>query len=544
MYRRYHPRRTRPLTFTRLVAGVTVGGLLLWFVVSKGGQVVDFFRGSHVVVASNEEANARLSALMADLGGDKARLLDLAMHEQERLGWIADPLARTRVRTIMVARLVDLGQWEEAAKLIPSIMGSLSAEELDRLAAAADRHKDFARGQSLDRRLQQLLLSGTENTDMLLRSLRRSAESCIAANKQDEAVKIISQLDAPGVLARLSSPDLAAEAAALQMVRAGVSEVQEPVLQLVRNILESAKWPACPVAAHLMLDEVNNTLRDNPGLSATALKEIEDKLLRCRSLMMEFPDKEHRMADCYALLGEVRNRLGDYDGCSQALSLASAFAESQGVLTPEMELKLHRVRTHANETSGDEESAVRDHKWLLDHETDPAQVFRSLAYLTDHCEGSERAKMLERCWSFLDANPRIAQANPEVRPKVAETLIDYYKAKGDYTDAIKWLRVNRDLVEAANPDITNGLSLKAKYDLALAMRKAKQDTSASAALYQICESIENMDADAREKLNAAAPRLYKDAVREYARTRYIMGDTARAKSWAKKIDEGLPDKER
>ena len=76
------------------------------------------------------------------------------------------------------------------------------------------------------------------------------------------------------------------------------------------------------------------------------------------------------------------------------------------------------------------------------------------------------------------------------------------------------------------------------------LRKAKQDGSASAALYQICEAIEKMSDADRQKLDAAAPKLYRDAVREYARTRYIMGDNARAKAWVKKIKEGLPDRER
>lgn len=76
------------------------------------------------------------------------------------------------------------------------------------------------------------------------------------------------------------------------------------------------------------------------------------------------------------------------------------------------------------------------------------------------------------------------------------------------------------------------------------LRKAKQDGPASAALYQICEAIEKMSEADRDKLDAAAPKLYRNAVREYARTRYIMNDTARAKAWVKKIKEGLPDKER
>ena len=544
MYPRYRrPRRGNPL-LPKIAIGIIGFSLLLWLLFAKGGSVADYFRGERVVVASSDEANATLTRLLGDLYGDKARLLDLAANERTRLGWLHDNETRNRVRWLLVSRLIDNDLWAEAAKLIPEILPTAGVEALDRIAAAAAEHKDLDLEQKADRRLQEVLLKSPQDTDLLLLSIRRAADGCIAAGKNDDAVRIISVLDGPAVMARLNTQELSIQAADLQMLRASVCEVKEPVLQQVRNILEKAKWPACEAAAHLMLDEVANTLRDNPRLGNAGLKELEEKLLQCRKIMMEFPDRHHRMPDCYRLLGDLRIRLGDYDGCAQALSLASAFIEGYGEMTPKMELELRRVKAKANLARGAEEDCVQDHRWLLDHETEPAETFKAIAYLIDHTEGAERAKMLERCWTFMDANPKIAQANGGARFKVAEALVEHYSDKQDYPNAIKWLRINRDITEAANPDLTNGKALQAKYDLALVLRKAKQDGSASAALYQVCETIEKMgDAD-RKKLDAAAPKLYRNAVREYARTRYIMNDTARARAWVKKIKEGLPDKER
>ena len=544
MYRRYHSPRKGNALLPKLAFGIIVFSLLLWLLFAKGGSISDYFRGERVVVASSDEANATLNRLLGDLYGDKAHLLDLAVNERSRLGWINNRETQGRVRWLLVTRLIENDLWTEAAALVPEIMPVATVDGLDRIAAAAAAHKDFGLEQKVDRSLQEQLLKTPQNTDLLLRSIRRASEGCIASGRNDEAVRIISVLDGPAVMARLNTPELAVEAASLQMLRADVCEVKDPVLQQVRNILEQAKWPACEAAAHLMLDEVSNTLRDNPRLNNAGLKGLEEKLLQCRKIMMEFPDHAHRMPDCYRLLGDLRIRLGDYEGCARALSMAEAFIQGYGEMTPRMELDLRRVRTRANVARGAEEESVQDYKWLLDHETEPAETFKAIAFLIDHTEGAERAKLLERCWTFMDANPDIAKANAAARFKVADALVEHYTAVPDYPNAIKWLRINRDIIESANPDLTNGKTLQAKYNLALVLRKAKQDGSASAALYQVCETIEKMSDDDRAKLDAAAPKLYRNAVREYARTRYIMNDTARAKAWVKKIKEGLPDKER
>ena len=544
MYSRFRPTRKNNYMLPKLAIGLIIVSLLLWVLMTRNGSDDGTSQGGQDTNASSYEANGTLTRLLDDLCGDKAHLLELADNFQTRTGWIGNQDTQQQLRALLVSRLVDNDLWAEAAKMIPGILNVVSVGTLDRLADAANAHKDFELEQKIDRRLQEVLLKSPADTPLLLSSIRRAAEACIAAGHHDEAIKIISVLDGPAVMTRINTQTLAAEAADLQMLRASVSEVKEPVLQQARNILDKAKWPSCPAASRLMLDEVANTLRDNPNLKGPALKELEAKLLRCRSLMMEFPDPDHRMPECYRLLSDLRTRLRDFDGSTKALELAAAFMESYGELSPQMELELYRVRSKAALAAHNEEKLEECYRWLMEHETDPAGTFTAMAYLIDHTEGEERAKLLERTWTFLDANPRIAQANGTARAKVAQALVEHYAAQEEYAKAIKWLRINRDLAEAANPDLTNGVALKAKYDLALMLRKAKQDGSASAAFYQICEVIEKMSEEQRTKLDAAAPRLYKDSVREYARTRYLMGDTARARAWCKKIKEGLPDKPR
>ena len=544
MYSRFRSPRKSNSIIPKLAVVILLAGFILWLALSRDSAPNEHSNADKGASASSYEANATIARLLDDLCGDKARLLDLANNFQTRTGFLGNRDTQQRMRWLLVSRLLDNDLWAEAARMIPDILPIVSADSLDRLADAAAAHKDLELEQKIDRRLQEVLLASPADTPLLLRSIRRAAEACIAAGRHDEAIKIVSVLDGPAVMARINTPELAAEAAGLQMLRAGVSEVKEPVLQQARNILDKAKWPSCPAASRLMLDEVSNTLRDNPRLNAAALKTLEEKLLHCRRLMMEFPDPDHRLPECYRLLSDLRIRLKDYQGSTKALELSAAFLESYGELTPKMELELYRVRTKASLASGDTEETVQNYRWLLEHETDPAGTFAAMAYLIDHTEGEDRAKLLERTWSFLDANQNIARANASARTKVAQALVEYYAGKEAYQKAIKWLRINRDLAESANPDITNGVALKAKYDLALMLRKDKQDGSASAALYQVCEAIEKMSEAQRAKLDAAAPRLYRDAVREYARTRYIMGDTVRARAWCKKIKESLPSRDR
>ncbi len=546
MYRRYKPRRKTTSHAIPLTAiGFTAAALLLWGIYAKGSDIYHFFEGKTVVVADNSEANANLERLMADLSGDKPRLLELAGNEKTRLGWIKDVNTRRQFRWFLMCRLIDMGQWQEAVRILPEVETLAPAEGLDRIAEAARAHEDYELQLRLDRELQDKAVHDPEQTALLLRSIRRTAETCVRMNRKDEAASVIlSRLGMPAVIARLSSPELAAEAASLQMLCADISQVKEPVLQMVRNTLERAKWPLCPATSRLMLEEVSNTLRDNQNLSQSALREIEAKLLRCRDSMLEYPDRDHHLPKCYMMLGELRYRLANYEGCAQALTLAAAFAEGYGEMTPELQVKLSRVRSRANEARGAVEEAKSDYRYLLEHETDQKEIFRGLTFLAIHSEGEEKINLLTRCWEMLSKDEKLAHTDVMTRASIARELARYYTDKQDYDNAIRWVGECLAMTEAEHPDLTDGKVLRARLEHALILRKANRDSTAVRQLRDVVRAIEKMEPEQREKLDAADGKLYKDSVREFSRTYLIMGDKDLARDVIKKIREGLPDKVR
>ncbi len=545
MNRRYRPPRKKSNhTLPLAAAGLTVGALLLWGLFAKGQDIITFFKGQTVIVASNEEANQNLERLLGDLAGDKARLLELAENSRSRLGWIKNADTQRQFRWILLSRLVDKGQWAEAVRILPEVESLAPVEGLDRLAVAATEHGDFELQLRLDRELQDKLVNAPEHTELLLRSIRRTAETCIRMQRNDEAVKAIARLDAPGVLVRLVSPELAAEAAALQMMRASVCAVKDPVLQMTRNILEQAKWPLCPATSQLMLEEVTSALRDNPNLPQHTLKEIEEKLLRCRDAMLEYPDKEHRLPQCYLLLGELRHRLGNHEGCAQALSLAAAFAEGYGEMTPELLTRIARIRSRANEVRGNTQEAVRDYRYLLDHEKDAAEIMRVLTYLATHTEGEEKIALLSRSWEMMLQNPALVKKDSDFRSRIAHELAEYYTQKQEYNNALKWVQECTRMVEEVNPDLTTGKTLRARLNLALAQRKAQQDIVCFRTLRSIQSSIDQMSEEDKERLEKAEQGLYRTTMRELSRTCLLLGDKTTAKAFARKIREDLPEKVR
>ena len=545
MNRRYRPPRKKSNhTLPLAAAGLTVGALLLWGLFAKGQDIIQFFKGQTIVVPSNAEANANLSRLLADLAGDKARLLELAENSRARLGWIENADTQRQFRWFLMSRLVDKGQWQEAVRILPEVESLAPVEGLDRLAMAAAEHGDYELQLRLDRELQEKLVNSPEHTELLLRSIRRSAETCIRMQNNDAAVKAIAQLDAPGVLVRLTDPELAAEAASLQMLRASVCAVKEPVWQMTRNILEQAKWPLCPATSQLMLEEVTTTLRDNPNLSQAALKEIEEKLLRCRDAMLAYPDKEHRLPQCYMLLGELRHRLGNHDGCAQALTLAAAFAEGYGEMTPDLQIRIARIRSRANEARGNVQEAVRDYRFLIDHEKDTAEIMRVLTYLATHTEGEEKIQLLTRSWEMMLQNPALVKKDSDFRSRIAHELADYYTSKQEYNNALKWVQECTRMVEEVNPDLTTGKTLRARLNLALAQRKAQQDINSFRTLRTIQSSIDQMSDADKERLEKAEQGLYRTTMRELSRTCLLLGDKTTAKAFARKIREDLPEKVR
>ncbi len=547
MYRRYKPRRPNNNSHAIPLAaiGFTATALLFWGIYAKGSDIYDFFAGKTIVVADNSEANENLRKLMADLAGNKSRLLELAETEKTRLGWIQDMNTRRQLRYFLVCRLIDEGQWNEAVRILPEVETLAPLEGLDRIAEVALARENYELQLRLDRELQDKAVDSPEHTALLLRSIRRTAETCIRMNKKDEAAAVImSRLGMPSVMARLTSPELAAEAASLQMLCADISEVKEPVLQMVRNTLEQAKWPLCPATSRLMLEEVSNTLRDNQNLSQHALREIEAKLLHCRDAMLEFPDREHRLPKCYMMLGELRYRLGNYEGCAQALTLAAAFAEGYGEMTPELQLSLCRVRSRANESRGAVEEARQDYRYLLERETDAKEIFRCLTFLATHSEGEEKIELLTRCWDMLSRDEKLALTDVMDRAGIANELARYYTEKQDHTNAIRWVGECLKMTEAAHPDLTDGKVLRARMEHALILRKAQQDATAVRQLRDVVRAMEQMEDEERAKLDEADKKLYKDAVREFSRTYLIMGDKQLARDVIKKIRESLPDKVR
>ncbi len=546
MYRRYKPRRqTSNHTIPLAALGFTVSALLLWGIYAKGDDIYHFFKGKTVVVADNSEANNNLNRLMGDLAGDKPRLLELAETEKTRLGWIQDVNTRRQFRYFLVCRLIDMGQWQEAVRILPEVETLAPMEGLDRIAQAALAHEDYELQLRLDRELQDKAVHSPEHTALLLRSIRRTAETCIRMNRKDDAASAIrSRLNMPEVSARLSTPELAAEAASLLMLCADISEVKEPVLQMVRNTLERAKWPLCPATSRLMLEEVSNTLRDNQNLSQHALREIEAKLLHCRDAMLEYPDKEHRLPKCYMMLGELRYRLGNHEGCAQALSLAAAFAEGYGEMTPELQVKLCRLRSRANEARGAVEEAKGDYRYLLERETDPKEIFRCLTFLATHAEGEERITLLNRCWEMLSKDEKLALTDTMNRAGIAHELAKYYTDRQDHENAIRWVGECLKMTEASHPDLTDGKVLRARLNHALILRKAQRDSVAVRQMRDVVRAMEQMADEEREKLDAADGKLYKDAVREFSRTYLLMGDRQLAKDVIKKIRESLPEKVR
>ncbi|GEM_PF-1637514 len=546
MQRRYRPnRKTTSHAIPLTAIGLTAAALVLWGIYAKGDDIIHFFKGETIVVADNTEANDNLARLLGDLSGDKSKLLQLAENSKARLGWISNEATKRQFRWFLMSRLVDKGQWEEAVRILPEVESLAPVEGLDRLAVAALQHGDHQLQLRLDRQLQAKVIDMPDQTALLLRSIRRTVETCLKMHKTDDAVQAISQLDRAPVLARLTDPALAAEAAALQMMRADVSAVKEPVLQMVRNILEQARWPLCPATSRLILEEVSNTLRDHPNLSQQALKDVEAKLLRCRDSMLENPDKEHRLPQCYSMLGELRFRLANYEGCAQALSLAAAFAEGYGEMTPEMQVKLCRVRSRANEARGAVGEALEDCRYLLEHDSDPAEQLRCLTYLATHAEGTEKMTLLMRCWDRIKENPKlVGKDSPINLPMIAKEMAAFHMANEEYKTAIKWVKETLAMVEATHPDLTDGQTLRARLNLALVHRKAKEDLAAARLLRDVVRAIENMSEADRAKLDTTDAKLYKEAVREFARTYLVSGDKKLAQTVIKKIKEPLPSKER
>ncbi len=545
MNRRYRAgRRSGSFGLPTATAAVIGTALLLWLIWAKGESIIRYFEGETIYYADNSVANANLERLLADLSGNKAQLLSLAQESNTRLGWIKDGETRRRVRWILMYRLLDNDLWNEAVRILPEVEDLSSLPSLERLALAAQQHENFELQLHLDNKLQDAVIAGQGDTEMLLRSIRRTAETCIKMHDNDGAVKVISRLDAPTVLARLSTPALAAEAADLQMLRADVSTVKEHPLQLVRNILEQAKWPPCRATSRLMLEEVTSAFAEDMSFDRASLNEIEKKMLHCRDALLEYSDKEHKLPQCYLILGELRFRMEDYDGCVQALTLANAFAEGYGESDVNWQLRVVRLRAKANMARKAKGQALEDCRFLAEHETSLESLLPALTYLSTNCESKERESYLSRLWAVMQNQPNSTKASKEERARIAKDIFQLYAESGSLNDAVKWGEAALKAAQAAFPNMSDGRVLRTGLQLALMQRKKGEDSRALKQLRDIVRTIEEMDEATRENLDRADKELYKEAVREYARTCLFTGDRDTAKTLVRKIKETLPAKQR
>ena len=150
-----------------------------------------------------------------------------------------------------------------------------------------------------------------------------------------------------------------------------------------------------------------------------------------------------------------------------------------------------------------------------------------------------------RCWDRIKENPKLIGKDSAINlPLIARELSTYYTDKGEFKNAIKWMKETQAMVEAAHPNLTDGQVLRSRLNLALVHRKAKEDMTVVRMLQGLIGSIEGMSKDDRAKLDAADAKLYKDAVRELARTCLLVGNRKGAQIYIKKIKESLPAKER
>ena len=92
--------------------------------------------------------------------------------------------------------------------------------------------------------------------------------------------------------------------------------------------------------------------------------------------------------------------------------------------------------------------------------------------------------------------------------------------------------------------LSDGKALQARLELALMQRKAMLDTTAIRQLRDLKRAVDQMSEEERTQLEAAAPKLYKTIVREFARSCLLVGDKTTAKALSKSIKEGLPEKKR
>lgn len=553
MYRKYKPKRKNTSHALPITAvSLTLISLAIWFYFAKGEEIIKSFKGETIVVADDTEANNNLKRLLDDLSGDRAGLLKLAEDRNVRMGWIKSEETRRRFLWVLASRLVDEGEWTTVKPIVPEVEGIAPIEGLDRIAALAKEKCDFDFQLKLEKQLQNRLVhEPVETTPLLLNSIRRYVETCERMDKKNEAYQAMDILRREQVNARLKNrPELAVEAAALKLRCAEVSGALQAEWDEVRNLLEGAGWPNCPATGKLLLNEASRSLQ-NPARRKEELQAIQANLLKALDSLLMFPDTDRRLPDCYTMLGDVCFRLGQYDSCVQYLTLSDAFARGYGIKDEalrEMELKHSRMRARANEARGAIADAVEDYRFLLENESEPAAVFKCLSFLAEHAQNEEKIELLKRCRNMLKENEALMKDSKWTFAQIAKEVADFYIAEKRYEEAIQWVKESLEIEEAAHPDLTDGVALRARMNLALIERKTeKHDDQCLERLKLVVRAINELSEEDRAKLTEADSKLYADASREFARTYLIKGgkyNEKLARDIVKKIREPLPAKER
>ncbi len=497
-----------------------------------------------VIQYTNEQANAHLESLLRKLSGNKADLLDLHDNWRAELGWIKDEATHDRFLWILLTRLIEKDEWDRALKVLPQVEHLATPEQLAHLAEVALQHNDLELQLRLDQRLQELAMQSSTKIQLLLHSIKRSAETAIRLQRDGEAITSLARLESPAVRARLTRPEDASLAAYLLMRQAEVSEVKEPILQKVRNILEAAKWPESPVTSELIVREVSNALRDNPTMDEQTMREVSAKLTKSRDAMLSEKSELRFLPECYSMLGELSFRLQEYDKAAEELALALAFAKGYNQLTPERLIEITRLQFRVNEERGDIREALNSCHYLLEHDLDPGQQMRYLLFLTKQSEEEEKIDIQLKIWKLLEDNPQLAEIHSNYRLEICRELSAYYEAAEQYAAATEWYEALMTLSKANPATLSAAKLYNMRINLALLQRKQNKDTTARNMLQKVVDDIKDLSDEERENLDRSDSAVYKKAVRELSRTYLLMGDSSTSRRLSRTIREGLPSKTR
>ncbi len=497
-----------------------------------------------IIKYSEKEANERLDTLLAELAGNKSSLLELQDNLRAKVGWIKDETTQQRFLWVLMMRLIEQDEWNRALQILPQVEHLATAAQLALLADAALKHNDLELQLRLDQRLQELAMQNTTQIQLLLESIKRSAESAIRLKRNDDALKALARLEVPAIRARLTRPEDASLAAYLLMQQAEVSEVKEPILQKVRNILEAAKWPDSPVTSELIVREVSNALRDNPTMDEQTMREVMTKLTKSRDSMLSEKSELRFLPECYSMLGELSFRLQEYDKAAQELALALAFAEGYNQLTPERLVEIRRLQFRVNEERGDIEEALSSCRFLLEHDLDAGQQMRYLLFLANQSKDEEKRDYQLQIWKLLESNSQLAEIHGSYRLEISRALSTYYEEKEQYAAATEWYEALYALTKANPATLPVGKLYDMRIKLAILERKQKNDTKARNMLQAVVDEIKALSDEEREALDKSQLSVYKKAVRELSRTYLLMGDSYTSRRLSRTIREGLPNKVR